>query len=183
MEGSPSTHSGYAAALKSLCRRKDCQLIPNLNNELEIKMKKTMTASAIGVILLGSIAFASAAQSTAETGRWLTESGNLEVDIAPCGDALCGTVVKVIANRSMSRPGQAMEAADARSPLGMRLLTDFRPTGDGDWQGRIHNREDGQTYDCKLELLAPDQLKVRAYKGIPLFGKTQVWRRVEGGEK
>lgn len=120
---------------------------------------------------------------SAESGRWITESGNLEVEISPCGEALCGTVVRVIANRSMSQPAKAMQAADGRSPLGMKLLSDFTPSGDGEWKGHIYNREDGQTYDCLIELLAPDQLKVRAYKGIPLFGKTQVWRRVSGTQE
>jgi hypothetical protein len=36
------------------------------------------------------------------TGRWLTESGNLEVVVAPCAADLCGTVARVLANRSMS---------------------------------------------------------------------------------
>jgi uncharacterized protein (DUF2147 family) len=113
----------------------------------------------------------------AESGRWITESGNLEIDIAPCGEALCGTVVRVIANRSMSRPGADMQAADGRSAIGMQVLSGFMPSGNGEWKGQIYNREDGQTYDCLIELLAPGQLKVRAYKGLPLFGKTQVWRR------
>ncbi len=121
-----------------------------------------------------------AAGKIQETGRWITESGNLEVEIAPCGQALCGTVVKVIANNSMSAPGTAMTPADTRSPLGMKILKDFTPSGDGEWKGRIYNRESGETYDCVMALLAPDQLKVRGYKGLPLFGKTQVWSRVPG---
>jgi hypothetical protein len=35
-------------------------------------------------------------------GRWLTDNGNLEIEIAPRGAALCGTVTKVLANRSMA---------------------------------------------------------------------------------
>ena len=46
------------------------------------------------------------AHPKAPLGRWITESGNLEVNIAPCnpagGNALCGKVVRVLANRSMS---------------------------------------------------------------------------------
>ncbi len=113
-----------------------------------------------------------------ETGRWVTESGNIEVDIAPCGKFLCGTIVKVIANRSMSKQNGVMTSADGRSPLGMKILTDFAPSGDGEWIGRIYNRENGKTYDCLMSLAAPDQLKVHGYKGLPLFGKTQIWRRV-----
>ncbi len=123
-----------------------------------------------------------------ELGRWVTASGNLEVEIAPCGDRLCGTVVRVLANRSMSKPGETMAPVDAlqtqlgkgtdRSPLGMQILTDFTPSGDGEWEGHIYNREDGKTYSCFMELLEPNQLKVRPYKYVHLFGKTQVWHRV-----
>lgn len=111
------------------------------------------------------------------TGHWLTESGNLEVDIAPCGQALCGTVVRVIANRAMSDPKTAMASADGRPALGMKILQDVTPSGDGEWKGRIYNRENGETYDCLMTYAAPDQLKIRGYKVLPLFGKTQVWRR------
>jgi uncharacterized protein (DUF2147 family) len=142
---------------------------------------KPFHACAAAVAMLALAATASGADLPAQTGRWITESGNLEVDIAPCGDALCGTVVRVLANRSMSPAGGEMQPADTRSPLGMRVLTDFRPAEGAEWRGRIYNREDGNTYDCLMELLDSDHLKIRGYKGLPLFGKTQVWQRAEGG--
>jgi len=114
-------------------------------------------------------------------GRWITESGNLEVDVAPCAEALCGTVVRVLANRSMSAPGQEMKAADPRPALGMMLLSNFKPAGEGEFQGRIYNRENAKHYSATIRLGEPDQLLVHAYVGIPLFGKTQVWRRPSPG--
>lgn len=124
----------------------------------------------------------------APLGRWITESGNLEVSIAPCGAAgsggssagvLCGKVVRVLANRSMGTPGAEMVAADARPALGMTLLSGLRPSdgGGSEYQGEIYNRENAKTYRATLTPAEPDQLLVRAYVGIPLFGKTQVWRR------
>lgn len=143
-----------------------------------VNMKKILARSILSVSLVLP-AFAQAATGALpETGRWLTESGNLEVEIAPCGQALCGTVVKVIANRSMSKPDAPMTPADNRSPLGMKILSDFVPSEDGEWRGHIFNRENGETYHCLMSLAAPDQLKVRGYKGLPLFGKTQIWHRV-----
>jgi uncharacterized protein (DUF2147 family) len=112
-----------------------------------------------------------------ELGRWVTESGNLEVEIAPCGAALCGTVVEVLANRSMSNPGTTMTPA-ARPVLGMKILTDFVPGGDRQWKGYIYNRENGKTYRCRMTLLESGHLEIHAYVGLPLFGKTQIWRRV-----
>jgi uncharacterized protein (DUF2147 family) len=115
-------------------------------------------------------------------GRWITESGNLEVEIAPCGEALCGKVVRVLANRSMSAPGAEMQPADPRPALGMQLLSDFRASGDGEFQGRIYNRENAKHYSASLRPAAADQLLVHAYVGLPLFGKTQVWRRAAAAQ-
>ncbi|SDC28949.1 Uncharacterized conserved protein, DUF2147 family [Variovorax sp. CF079] len=122
-------------------------------------------------------------------GRWITANGNLEVEVAPCGAALCGTVTQVLGNRSMSREGAAMEAADARPALGMTILRDFAPVDGGDaarppteWSGEIHNRENGKTYRCHMTVSTAEQpageLVLHAYVGIPLFGKTQRWSRV-----
>ena len=120
------------------------------------------------------------AESRAPLGRWVTESGNLEVEIAPCssgGATLCGKVVKVMANRSMAGPGQAGEFADKRPALGMTLLSGFKPSGANEHQGEIYNRENAKTYSATLTPVGTDQLRVHAYVGIALFGKTQVWRR------
>jgi uncharacterized protein (DUF2147 family) len=114
------------------------------------------------------------------TGRWLTESGNLEVGVAPCGSALCGTVVREVANQAMSQISQpASDAAAAGSALGLVILQDFKPSGDDEWQGHIFNRENGQTYSCIMRLAAADTLSIRPYKFIRLFGKTQLWHRVQ----
>ncbi|WUR12576.1 DUF2147 domain-containing protein [[Empedobacter] haloabium] len=134
-------------------------------------------------LLAGALALATLPLHAAplpEQGRWITASGNLEVEIAPCGEALCGTVSKVLGNRSMSHPGQPMQAADSRPALGMRLLTDLRPAADGTWQGRVYNRENGQTYDCELRLVAADQLELRPL-GMPAMAGAQTWRRAAGG--
>lgn len=154
-----------------------------------------LAAAALGLALAHTASAqpgAAAAQAPSAThpkaplGRWITESGNLEVDIAPCttnanGDTgsqtLCGKVVRVLANRSMSAPGSDMAAADARPALGMTMLSDLRDSGSGAYQGEIYNRENAKTYRAKLTPAEPDQLLVRGYVGIPLFGKTQVWRR------
>jgi uncharacterized protein (DUF2147 family) len=116
--------------------------------------------------------------ASAAMGRWLTESGNLEIEIAPCGGAVCGTVVAVRANRSMSHPDQEMTPVDSRSPMGMRILSGFVEGQDGSWAGRIYNRENGKTYDCLMTPISADKLRVRGYKLVPLLGKNQVWTRI-----
>lgn len=130
---------------------------------------------------------------TSPLGRWITASGNLEVEIGPCGQALCGTVTRVLANRSMSRDGEAMTPADTRPALGMVLLQGLVLPPDaasdgGDaryspqWQGTIYNRENGKTYRCLMHVSTADvpqgELVLRAYVGLPILGKTQRWTRV-----
>lgn len=135
-------------------------------------------------LLAGSLARAEADPR----GLWLTASGNLEVRVEPCGAALCGSVARVIANRSMSRPGEAMAADALPAQPGLRILSDFTPsardtTPEGgsavtEWRGRIFNRENGKTYDCLMSLGPAGELRLRAYVGLPLFGRTQAWQRV-----
>jgi uncharacterized protein (DUF2147 family) len=133
------------------------------------------------VLLALAAACAASAQPAPPLGRWITESGNLEVEIAPCAQALCGTVVRVLANRSMERPGEAMTAADPRPALGMTILSDLRAAREGEWKGEIYDRENAKQYSVLLSMAGPDQLAVRAYLGLPVFGKTQVWRRTGPG--
>jgi uncharacterized protein (DUF2147 family)/peroxiredoxin len=146
----------------------------------------------IGLSFMGTLRPAQAGAPPSPTdprGRWITASGNLEVEIASCGKALCGTVTKVLANRSMGGDGREMQPVDTRPALGMKLLLDMAPdegsealAAQAEWQGRIYNRENGQTYRCSMSVSTATQpegeLVLRAYIGIPLFGKTQRWQRV-----
>ncbi|MDQ0610426.1 uncharacterized protein (DUF2147 family) [Variovorax sp. W1I1] len=167
-----------------------------------LDMKSAMTqpllhrqGRAFGAALLFATAFAAQAQSSSPSassdprGRWITANGNLEVEVAPCGAALCGTVTKVLGNRSMAPGGGDMQAADKRPALGMTLLKDFAPVDAADparppteWAGQIYNRENGKLYSCNMSVStagnAAGELLLHAYVGIPLFGKTQRWVRV-----
>ena len=71
-----------------------------------------------------------------------------------------------------------MVSADKRDPLGMTILKDFKSSGEGEWQGEIYNRENAKTYSCRITLGNPDQLVLRPYIALPLFGKTILWTRV-----
>lgn len=139
------------------------------------------TALTITLPMALPVVFAQPA-APSQNGRWLTESGNLEVDVAPCDAALCGTVSKVLANKSMSGPGTQMPMTDTAQLVGMVILKDFKATGDGKWKGHIFNRENGKLYSAVMSYPEPDQLVIRSYIGLPLFGKTQVWRRVGATE-
>ncbi len=150
-----------------------------------------MKRTSVLIVLFGTVALAlvaglfivspangRTADPSIANGLWLTESGNLEIAVAPCGERLCGLVARVIANRSMSRSGEDMKPVDGESLLQMKILSDFVVADDGSWKGKIYNRENGKTYDCIMRGVSPDKLEIRAYKFLPIFGKTQIWTRV-----
>ncbi|HEY2659570.1 MAG TPA: DUF2147 domain-containing protein [Caulobacteraceae bacterium] len=127
-------------------------------------MKRVLLALALG---------GAALSAGRPDGRWITASGNVVVEIAPCGARLCGVVIKVLANHSMVDPSKTLARP---ATVGLNILTDLSPAGDGVWKGRIYNRENGKTYDC---LVRPDgeALNVRPFIGLPLLGKAQTWTR------
>lgn len=147
---------------------------------------------ALALLAACCAAQAQPAEPARPQGRYLTASGNLEVEVAACGTALCGTVTRVLANRSMHRPGQEMKPANTRPALGMQLLSGFRPVqplaSEADpssagaqptqWAGLIHDRETGRQYDALMSVDASGDLVLRGYVGLPLFGRTQVWHRL-----
>lgn len=139
-------------------------------------------ASRTALMLAAATLCASAWAQASPEGRWITASGNLEVNVTSCGTALCGVVTKVLANKSMSRGGEEMKPVDTRPALGMTILSDFKPDEMDDkkpvrWHGEIYNRENGKTYSCQMSLGPQGELVLHPYVVLPLFGKTQLWQR------
>ncbi|HXC99769.1 MAG TPA: DUF2147 domain-containing protein [Verrucomicrobiae bacterium] len=66
----------------------------------------------------------------------------------------------------------------SRSIAGIRFMNYFVYEGNNLWQhGTIYDPESGNTYRCRMSMIATNQLRVRGYVGIPLFGRTVVWTR------
>lgn len=139
-------------------------------------LKHTLLLLSVALAIAGTSSHAR--QAAPEGGRWITESGNLEVEIAPCGQAYCGTIVRVIAQRSMSSPAVAMTpATGAAAATGRQIIVDLQPMAGGGWQGHLYNLEDNHTYNCRLTALGTDQLKLAMYADDPQQARVQVWRR------
>lgn len=110
------------------------------------------------------------------TGRWVTQGGQAVVEVASCGKALCGRIVRIL----KPRPGGA--AVDANNPdkalrsrpiQGLAILSNF--TADDDhWRGRIYDPESGRTYRSELRG-SGGTLKVKGCFGP--FCRTQTWTR------
>jgi len=107
-------------------------------------------------------------------GLWVTASGNAVVRIAPCGQDLCGQIVGLVLG-----PNDPTPRDWAGNP--QCGLTIFRtaPSADGSghmaWTGTILDPRNGSQYDAQIKLDRPDQLQLRGYVGLPIFGRTQTW--------
>jgi uncharacterized protein (DUF2147 family) len=134
--------------------------------------------------LAGALADVAGADNGA-LGTWATEGGKSHVEIMTCGEKLCGRIIWL--KEPMDDEG--MPKHDANNPdselqsrpiIGLPLLANFIAGAEANvWDdGTIYNPEDGETYSSTMTLLNGATLKVRGYVGLPLFGKTQVWTRV-----
>jgi uncharacterized protein (DUF2147 family) len=130
-----------------------------------------------------SLATAAAAAPSVE-GDWIVEDRSGRVRIAPCkSDAarLCGTIVAMPRpNDASGQPLRDVKNPDAalrsRTILGLPLITGFKPSGAGKWDGgKIYNPQDGKTYASKLELAANGSLKVSGC--VLVICKAQTWTR------
>ena len=117
-------------------------------------------------------------------GTWATDGDKSHVEIAPCGLKFCGIIVRL--KEPLDDDGKLKHDANNpnkifrdRSIIGLPLLANFVASTAGNvWEdGTIYNPEDGKTYSCTLTLLDTETLKVRGYVGLPMFGKTQIWKR------
>jgi uncharacterized protein (DUF2147 family) len=127
-----------------------------------------------------AIALLFAAQSAAPgaaapiEGQWRSPGGNSIIAIAPCGSALCGTVVWASAQAKK-------DAAKTTDQLvGTQLLTAVQPVSDGRWQGRLFIPDKNMRVTAKIMLGGPGQLKVSGCLAGKALCKSALWTKVEG---
>ena len=114
-------------------------------------------------------------------GIWLHSNGRVKVEISPCGEALCGSIIwfkwpndaSGLPLVDLKNPNPSLRA---RPLLGLQVLDGLAPDGKGRWtDGRIYNPDDGFTYHASMMIGEDGTLRVRAYLLWPILGKTFVW--------
>lgn len=129
-------------------------------------MRKLMMMTAM--LSLG----AGAAMAEPLLGTWRTagdDNGNSGlIKVAPCGDKLCGKLVK-----SFNSAGEEIPSEN----IGRNIISETVPTGDGEYRGKVYSPDRGKTYNSRLQLKG-DSLKVSGcVLGICRDGGT--WQRVK----
>lgn len=124
-------------------------------------------------------------------GVWLTTEKS-EMTFAPCVEGFCGYITKIVVPQHIiDKYGEELEAigtnyTDAMNPdpalrnrpiQNLRILTLRQGADAWHFEGEIYNPEDGQTYAGFIEMLGPDQLKLKGCAMVVLCAE-QVWTRV-----
>jgi len=105
--------------------------------------------------------------------------------VMDCNGLYQGTIVKAFRSggiqsnlRCASCEGKQKNA----SMLGLIFIKGMRREGLEYRNGTILDPRNGYVYDAQMELSRDGQsLSVRGYRGMPLFGQSEVWHRVRDG--
>jgi uncharacterized protein (DUF2147 family) len=143
-----------------------------------LRREASMTGRAlvVEILVLGAVL---GARASGIEGTWRSAAGTVDVRIAKCGPALCGTIARVVSEHSMADPSVSM--ADAPG-VGIVVLSNFLPSegasDSGPFEGYLYDRETRKMYACVMSLEAPDRLRIHPYVGVQLLGQSQTWMRV-----
>jgi uncharacterized protein (DUF2147 family) len=139
-------------------------------------MKLPILAAALALSAIAAPAFAQDV-----TGLWQTETNGGQVEIARCGNSLCGKLVT--SNHIKADPGvKDVKNKDAslrgRTLKNMQMLYDFTG-GPSKWTGgKVYNAADGGTYSGTITLISANELKLKGCIVAPLC-KTEKWTRIK----
>jgi uncharacterized protein (DUF2147 family) len=141
-------------------------------------MRKVLVlASLIALAPISAIA-----KAADPVGFWSVGEGKSQIQIAPCGEMLCGKIVWLSEpNDNKGRPKLDRNNPDStlkRQPiLGLQILSELKPSADRNdqWEGNVYNPEDGHTYSVYLR---PNDTSMEVEGCLAFFCRTQVWPRV-----
>lgn len=119
-----------------------------------------------------ALAVATPASAAPIEGLWKNPIGSAIIDVAPCGNALCGKVVWASAR------GQREVAKNTSHVVGTTVLTGVRPKGSG-WAGKLYIPDDNIHVSARLQLLNADQLKLTGCGLAGLICRSQIWTRTQ----
>jgi uncharacterized protein (DUF2147 family) len=109
-------------------------------------------------------------------GEWWTETKEGRIRFVRHRD---GTYMGILTWSKNPRPDTENDNPKLRkrSVVGIVLIWELHYE-DGEYEdGYVYNPEDGNVYRIDVKVLSRDELEVRGYLGLSLFGETQVWTR------
>ena len=135
--------------------------------------------SAIGAVLLLSLWHSRSALSAVPEGAWMF-ANRVAVQVFDCGGQLCGRIVWLLRPRTpagqpdldIHNPEPALRQ---RHLCGLTIIWGLQPGTPDHWtDGWLYDPQDGVTYDVNAELTSPTTISAHVYRGVPLFGRTEI---------
>ena len=136
-----------------------------------------MTARKLALLAPFALAFAASPALAVDAidGVYIDSGGYVEITVAPCGQAHCGKITRIIRRK----PGESDRDAHNDNPalrnrpiLGLTLLSGLQ-WRDGAWRGEVYNPEDGETYRTVVRAGADGALEVEGCLGP--FCRKRIW--------
>ena len=125
-------------------------------------------------------------------GTWFNQDKDAKIEIFKCGNDYCGKIVWLKAptyppGSKEGTPGSPKvdtknpDAAKRKTPLmGLQIVQGLQYSGDNQWKnGKIYDPDSGKTYSSKVTLPSHDQLDLRGFVGVSMFGRTEKWTRAQ----
>jgi uncharacterized protein (DUF2147 family) len=123
-------------------------------------------AGALMALLLLSLIGVQRAEASPADGAWLIKG--LVLHIFDCQHPVCGRIVWI--GRAARRPTQC----------GKTIVWGLPAQGRNEWaDGSILDPDDGRVYRLAATLETDGTLHARIFKGVPLFGRTEILTRVD----
>lgn len=133
----------------------------------------------VSILLVAAVSRSLSQDGDAILGIWQTEHGSAKIQIYKNGSSYDGKLVWVKDELLRSGEKGTGNAARKKSASGTEVLSNFSYAGDGVWEdGTVFDPRSGRSYKCKLYMNSSNRLELRAYMGISLIGKSQIWSRV-----
>ncbi|MEM6782061.1 MAG: DUF2147 domain-containing protein [Pseudomonadota bacterium] len=135
----------------------------------------------IFMFLILSILPLSAEAASAPEGYWMTENEQAIIKIEKCDAELCGYLYWIKDQSRQFDDQNPNPDLQTRPLCGLKILTKFQqnPRNTKLWDdGEIYKSDEGDTYSGYIRVDSNDEIYLRGYVGISLFGKSQIWTRV-----
>ena len=124
-------------------------------------------------------------QSDDILGIWLEEEKQSKIEIYKKNNSFFGKIIWL--KEPLDKHGN--EKLDKENPnqllrnkpiKGLVIINDLKYKKKGEWtEGEIYDARSGKTYSLEVYMKNSNELELRGYIGLTLFGKSTSWTRVK----
>jgi uncharacterized protein (DUF2147 family) len=141
--------------------------------------------SLIAAVVLGVVAVGAQAQMS-PVGVWKTIDDKTKAEkaivrVTESGGVVSGKIEKLFdPARQEAVCDKCSDDRKDKKVIGMEIIRGVKKDGDAWAGGTILAADEGKVYKVKMTPIeGGKKMEVRGFVGAPMFGRTQVWQRVE----